>query len=80
MRSGPDYTSTYIVIAKNIVSNFSEIKAFRPIFWVLFVRKYSKLSKFIQKIVPNARMPRIFMDSVEKSAFYIYAFSPNILL
>ena len=29
--------------------------------------KYSRLPKFIQKIVPNnARMPRIFMDSIDK--------------
>ena len=38
----------------------------------LFVRKYSKLTKFIQKKYPNSRMPRIFIDLVEKSAFYIY--------
>ena len=31
----------------------------------------SPLAKFIQKIDPNWRMPRIFMDSVDKSAFYI---------
>ena len=50
-------------------------------FWVLFVRKYSKLTKFIQKIDPNSRIPRIFMDSVDKSAFYIpYVFSHNFLL
>ena len=46
-------------------------------FWVLFVRKYSKLTKFIPKIDPDSRMPRIFMDSVDKSAFYIYVFSSN---
>ena len=42
-------------------------------FWVLFVRKYSKLIKFNQKIdSTNSRMPRkIFMDSVDKLAFYI---------
>ena len=47
-------------------------------FWVLFVRKYSKLTKFIQKIDHHLRMARIFMDSVDKSAFYM--FSRNILL
>ena len=41
-------------------------------FLVLYVRKYSKLTKFIQKIDPNSRMPRIFMDSIDKSAFYVY--------
>ena len=41
--------------------------------------KYSRLSKFIQKIDPNSRMPRIFMDSLDKSAFYIYVNSRNIL-
>ena len=30
-----------------------------------------------QKIDPNSRMPRIFMDSVDKSAFYIYVISRN---
>ena len=37
----------------------------------------SYLTKFIQKIDPNSRMPRIFMDLVEKSAFYIYRVSNN---
>ena len=46
-------------------------------FWVLFVRKYSKLTKFIQKIDPNSRMPRIFMDLADKSAFYICVISCN---
>ena len=40
--------------------------------WIIFVGKYSKLIKFIQKIDPNSRMPRIFLDSVDKSAFSIY--------
>ena len=40
-------------------------------FWGPFVRKYSKLPKFIQIIDPNSRMPGIFMDSVDKSAFYM---------
>ena len=40
-------------------------------FWGSFVRKYSKLPKFIQKIDPNLRMSKIFMDSLDKSAFYI---------
>ncbi len=39
--------------------------------------KYSRLPKFIQKIDRNARMSRIFMDSVDKSAFYIRVFSRN---
>ena len=43
-------------------------------FWVLFVRKYSKLTKFIPKIDPNLRMPMILMDLLEKSAFYIYIY------
>ena len=48
-------------------------------FWVLFFRKYSKLSKFIQKIDPNARMLRIFMDSIDKSALFILCvFSRNL--
>ena len=34
----------YLVIAKYIVSIFSESKAFRSMFWVLFVSKYSKLT------------------------------------
>ena len=62
----------YLVIAKNIVSISSENKVVGSMFWVLFVRKYSKLTKSIQKINPNSRMPRIFMDSVNMSAFYIY--------
>ena len=41
-------------------------------FWGFLGLKYSRLSKFIQKIDSNARMPRIFVDSVDKSAFYIY--------
>ena len=49
-----------------------ECKAFRSMFCVLFVGKYSKLTKFIQKIYPNSRKPRIFMDSVDKSAFLLY--------
>ena len=40
-------------------------------FWVLFVKKYSKLTKLIPNIDPNSRMPRICMDLVDKSAFYI---------
>ncbi len=66
-------------MAKNIVSNFSKSKSFRYMFWVLFVRKYSKLPKFIPKIDLNSRMPRIFTDSVDKSAFYIYVISRNKL-
>ena len=46
-------------------------------FWGSFGSQYSRLPKFIQKIDPNARMPRIFMDSVDKSAFYIRMFSRN---
>ena len=41
--------------------------------------KYSRLTKFIQKIDPNSRMPRIFMDSVDKLTFYIYVISRNKL-
>ena len=48
-------------------------------FWVLIVRKYSKVTKFVQKIDPNSRMARIFMDSLDKSAFYIYVISRNKL-
>ena len=55
------YSKLHLLIAKNIVS----------MLWVLFVRKYYKLTKFIQKIDPNSRMPRIFMDSLDKSTFYI---------
>ena len=61
-------------MAKNIVSNFSESKAFRSMFWVLIVRKYSKLPKFIQKLDLNARMLRIFSDLRDKSALYIYIY------
>ena len=43
-------------------------------FLVLFVRKYSKLTKFIQKIDLNARMLRIFSDLKDKSALYIYIY------
>ena len=66
-------------MAKNIVSNFSESKAFRSMFWVLFVRKYSKLPKFIKKLDLNARMLWIFSDLRDKSAFYIYVISRNKL-
>ena len=38
------------------------------------------LPKFFQKIDPNARMPRIFMDSVNKSALNICEFSRNIFI
>ena len=41
--------------------------------------EYSGLPKFIQKIDLNARMPMMFMDSVDKSAFYI-VFSRNIFI
>ena len=36
-----------------------------------FGLKYSRLTKFIPKYDLNSRMTRIFMDSVEKSAFFI---------
>ena len=39
----------------------------------------NRLTKCIQKIYPNSRMPRIFTDSVDKSAFYIYVISRNKL-
>ena len=61
----------HLVITKNIVSIFSVSKAFRSMFWVLFVRKYSKLTKFIHKIDPNSRMPRIFMDLVPTATVYL---------
>ena len=49
-------------------------------FWVLFVRKYFKLPKFIQKHDLNARMLRIFSDLRDKSALYIwYVISRNKL-
>ena len=52
-----------------------------PRFGAYLGLKYSRLPKFIQKIDPNARMPRIFMDSLDKSAFYIiYMFSRNIFI
>ena len=40
-----------------------------PCFWTHLGLKYSRLPKFIQKIDRNARMSRIFMDSLDKSAF-----------
>ena len=74
------YSKLHLVIAKNIVSIFSESKAFRSMCLVLSVRKYSKLTKFIQKIEPNSRMPRIFMDSIDKSAFYSICVFLHIIL
>ena len=75
------YTALHLVILKYLVSNISESKPFSSMFWGSFDRKYFKLPKFIQKNYPNSRMPRIFMDSVDKSAFYIgihtYVFSRN---
>ena len=45
-----------------------------------FGLKYSRLNIFIQKIDPNSKMPRTFMDSVDKSAFtYTYVISRNKL-
>ena len=46
-------------------------------FFYLFVSQISqpRLNKFIQKIDLNSRMTRIFIDSVDRSAFYIYVFS-----
>ena len=55
---------------KYLVSNISESKPFSSMFW---------LTKFNQKIDPNSRMPRIFTDSVDKSAFYIYVILRNKL-
>ena len=67
----------YLVIAKNIVSISSENKVVGSMFWVLFVRKYSKLTKLIQKIDPNSRMPRISMNSVDKSTKLNKKIDPN---
>ena len=63
----------HLVVRKNLISNIFESKPFSSMFWVLYLldRKYFKLTKFIQKIDPNSRMLRIFMDSVDKSALYI---------
>ena len=62
------YSKLRLVIWKYLVSNISENKPFRGSFGTQI---------FIQKINPNARIPRIFMDSVDKSAFYICVFSRN---
>ena len=40
----------------------------------------SRLSKFIQKIDPISRMPRIFMNSVDKSSLNTHVFSRNIFI
>ena len=62
-------STLHLVVWKYLVSNISECKTFSSMFWGLFVRKYSKLPKSIQKIDPKSR---IFMDSVDKSDIYIY--------
>ena len=75
------YGKLRLVIYKNIVSNISEINRLHPCFWTHLGLKYSsrlpKYAKYIQTIDRNARMSRIFMDSVDKSASYIRVFSRN---
>ena len=63
----------HLVVPKYLVSNI-----FERCFWPHLGLKYPSLTKFIQNIDPNSRMPGIFMDLVDKSAFYII-FSRNIL-
>ena len=51
-------------------------------FWVFFVRKYSKLiKKFkIQKIDPNTKMPRIFSRNILArlgTAYFTYMYNIN---
>ena len=64
------YSTPYLVVPKYLVSN---------VFGPYLGLKYPRLTKFIQKIDPNSWMPRIIMDLVDKSAFYIYVFLRNIL-
>ena len=47
-------------------------------FWVLFVRKYSKLTKFIQKIDPNSRMPIVTnsVSTTKNLKFQIFSSRP----
>ena len=60
------------------VNSISKSKPFTSMFFGAHLGlKYFRLPKFIQKIDPNARMPRIFMDSLDKSTFYICVFSRN---
>ena len=66
---------------------YSTIEDFTVILFSMFLGsygsslKYSRLPKCIQKNNPHARMPRIFMDSIDKSACYILCvFSRNKLI
>ena len=50
------------------------VNSFHPCFWTHLGLKYTRLTKFIPKLDP-----RIFMDSLDKSAFYKYVISRNKL-
>ena len=57
--------------------NFStQLQKTRPKYFIFSQtdKKISGLPKLIQKIDPNARMPKIFMDSFEKSVFIYVCF------
>ena len=53
------------------IPSLKENKRFSSIFGTHLGFKYSRLTKFIQKIDPNVRMPRIFMDSVDKLVIHV---------
>ena len=55
----------HLVVPKPLVLNISESKPLisHPAwFWIHLGVKYSRLTKFIQKMDPNARMLKIFSD------------------
>ena len=70
----------HLVVRKYLVSNISmKVNRSHPCFWIHLGLKYPRLTKFTQKFDPNARILKIFMDSLDTSHLFTYRLSIRIL-